>query len=40
MRLGSFDTIFFVSHGLEILEGVNHVTTFTDASVTLTGDGG
>jgi exonuclease SbcC len=36
MRLGSFDTMFLVSHSPEILDGADHVITFTHGSVTLT----
>jgi len=36
LRLGNFDTMFLVSHSPEILDGADHVMTFTQGQVTLT----
>jgi DNA repair exonuclease SbcCD ATPase subunit len=36
LRLGNFETMFLVSHSPEILDGADHVMTFTHGSVTLT----
>ncbi len=36
LRLGNFDTMFLVSHSPEILDGADHVMTFTQGQVALT----